>query len=63
MEMLEKTGANLVEDARRGSHAARDELVRRRHREASLLAAAIVNDRPKATILARKRGERLQAHA
>jgi RNA polymerase sigma factor (sigma-70 family) len=39
-----KTVAELVDEARRGSADARDELVRRYHRETAVLAAAMVND-------------------
>ena len=38
------TVAELVNEARRGSADARNELVRRHHREAAVLAAAMVND-------------------
>ena len=42
--MPTSTVAELVNEARRGSAEARDELVRRHHREAAILAAAMVND-------------------
>jgi RNA polymerase sigma factor (sigma-70 family) len=42
--MPTSTVAELVNEARRGSAQARDELVRRHHREAAILAAAIAND-------------------
>jgi RNA polymerase sigma factor (sigma-70 family) len=42
--MPTSTVAELVHEARRGSAEARDELVRRHHREAAALAAAMVND-------------------
>jgi RNA polymerase sigma factor (sigma-70 family) len=42
--MKTKTVAELVDEARRGSAEARDELVRRYHRETAILAAAMVND-------------------
>jgi RNA polymerase sigma factor (sigma-70 family) len=44
VRMLTSTVAELVNEARRGSAEARDELVRRHHREAAILAAAMVND-------------------
>jgi hypothetical protein len=42
--MPTNTVAELVNEARRASAEARDELVRRHHREATILAAAMVND-------------------
>jgi RNA polymerase sigma-70 factor (ECF subfamily) len=42
--MPTSTVAELVNEARRGSAEARDELVRRHHREAAILAATMVND-------------------
>jgi RNA polymerase sigma factor (sigma-70 family) len=42
--MPTSTVAELVNEARRGSAEARDELVRRHHREAAILAAAMVDD-------------------
>jgi len=42
--MAPKTVAELVDEARRGSGDARDELVRRHYREIALVAVAITND-------------------
>jgi RNA polymerase sigma-70 factor (ECF subfamily) len=52
--MKTKTVAELVEEARRGSAEARDELVRRYHRETAVLAAAMVNDPTEAQDLAQE---------
>jgi RNA polymerase sigma factor (sigma-70 family) len=49
-----KTLAELVTEARQGSAAARDELVRRHYRQAAALAAAMVNDPAEAEDLAQE---------
>jgi len=49
-----KTVAELVAEARGGSADARDELVRRYHRESAILAAAMVNDATEAQDLAQE---------
>jgi RNA polymerase sigma factor (sigma-70 family) len=52
--MEAKTVAELVDQARSGSAEARNELVRRYHRETAILAAAMVNDRTEAEDLAQE---------
>lgn len=52
--MKTKTVADLVDETRRGSAEARDELVRRYHRETAILAAAMVNDATEAEDLAQE---------
>src|ERR1700730_14507734 len=52
--MQPKTVAELVHEARHGSAAARDELVRRHQREIAILAAALVNDATEAEDLAQE---------
>jgi RNA polymerase sigma factor (sigma-70 family) len=52
--MPTKAVAELVSEARLGSAEARDELVRRHHREAAVLAAAMVNDPTEAEDLAQE---------
>jgi RNA polymerase sigma factor (sigma-70 family) len=54
MLMTRKTVAQLVDDARKGSAEARDELVRRHYREIAALAAATVNDATEAEDLAQE---------
>jgi len=49
-----KTVAGLVDEARRGSARARDELVRRHQREIVVLAASLVNDATEAEDLAQE---------
>jgi len=49
-----KSVAELVDDARKGSAEARDELVRRHHREIAAIAAAVVNDATEAEDLAQE---------
>ena len=52
--MPTSTVAELVNEARGGSAEARDELVRRHHREAAILAAAMVNDATEAEDLSQE---------